>query len=127
MLVLAAATMTGITGAQALAESDKEEIVLRFSWWGSESRHEATLQALEKYHELNPNVTIEGEYSSFDTYYQKLVTQFAGGTAPDIIQIDQPWISDFAGQGEFFENIYDYEGIMDISKLVTVWKHFLWD
>lgn len=114
--VLAAAMVAVLPGAVAGAEGDGEEIVLRFSWWGSESRHEATLEALEKYHELNPNVTIEGEYSSFDTYYQKLVTQFAGGTAPDIIQIDQPWISDFAGQGEFFENLNDYGDIIDITK-----------
>lgn len=115
MTVLAAVMAIGLPGAAAAAE-DGEEIVLRFSWWGSESRHEATLAALERYHELNPNVTIEGEYSSFDTYYQKLVTQFAGETAPDIIQIDQPWISDFAGQGEFFEDLNDYSDLIDIEK-----------
>lgn len=104
------------TSASDSTPSERGQITLRFSWWGAEPRHKATLAACEKYHELNPNVTIEGEYSSFDTYYQKLVTQFAGGTAPDIIQIDQPWITDFAAQGQFFENFNDYKEFVKLDK-----------
>lgn len=36
----------------------------------------------------NPNITIEAEYGSWDGHYQKLVTQLAGGTAPDLMQTD---------------------------------------
>ena len=67
-------------------------ISLRFCWWGSDTRHEKTLEALAKYEELT-GVHIEGEYSTISSYYEKLVTQLAGGTAPDIIQLDYPWIS----------------------------------
>ncbi len=110
-----ALTMTAGMGAAAAYADDGENIVLRFSWWGAEARHEKTLAAFERYHELHPNITIEGEYSSIDTYYQKLVTQFAGGTAPDIIQIDQPWIEDFAMQGQLLEDLNDYTDIIDMS------------
>ncbi len=98
------------------AIASEEKITLRFSWWGSDARHEATLAACEKYHELNPNITIEGEYSAIDTYYQKLITQLSGGTAPDIIQIDYPWLTDFAAQGQFLENFKDYADIAAIDK-----------
>jgi oligogalacturonide transport system substrate-binding protein len=92
------------------------DIAMRFAWWGADPRHKATLAALDAYHQLHPNITIEGEYSSIDTYYQKLVTQFAGGTAPDIIQIDYPWLADFGSQGQFFENLSDYGELIDLSK-----------
>ena len=59
--------------------NEDQQITLRFSWWGSEDRHEATIAAIEKYEELNPNITIEYEYMGFDSYYQKLLTQLAGG------------------------------------------------
>lgn len=74
-----------------------DKVVLRFSWWGGEERHQATLAAIEKYESLNPNVTIEAEYSGFDGYMQKVITQLAGNTAADVVQInwvDMPALAD---------------------------------
>ena len=95
--------------------NDGQKVTLRFSWWGSDVRHKTTLEAFDAYTKLHPNVTIEGEYSTIDTYYQKLVTQLAGNTAPDIIQVDYPWLTDLAAQGQFFLNLNDYGNILDLS------------
>ncbi|MDR1301611.1 MAG: extracellular solute-binding protein [Treponema sp.] len=59
---------------------------LRFMWWGSEERNNATLQTIALFEERNPEVKIYGEYSAYDGYFDKLAAQLAGGTAPDIIQ-----------------------------------------
>ncbi len=82
--------------------SASKDVQLRMMWWGGDSRHKPTLAALEKYHELNPNVTVEGEPNGWDGYYQKLVTQIAGGTGADLIQIDQPWLAELCSRGEVF-------------------------
>ena len=76
------------SGGQTTAAGETaagEKITLRFAWWGGEARHNATLKAIEKYQELNPNVTIEPEYGGFDGYQQKLITQLSGQSAADII------------------------------------------
>ena len=73
-----------------------ETITLRFSWWGGDARHEATMKVIEQYMALNPNVKIEAEYGSSDGYNDKLATQLAGGTAPDIIQIDPAFLPSYA-------------------------------
>jgi oligogalacturonide transport system substrate-binding protein len=78
---------------------------MRFSWWGGESRHEATIAMIELYQKENPNVRIEAEYGGFDGYYQKLVTQLAGGTSADIMQVDQPWLYELCSKGEIFFNL----------------------
>jgi oligogalacturonide transport system substrate-binding protein len=39
-----------------------------------------------------------------DGYQQKLMTQLAGGTAPDVFQIDPPWLGGF-GSSDFLLNI----------------------
>jgi oligogalacturonide transport system substrate-binding protein len=75
---------------------------LRFCWWGSDPRHKATLNAINAYMQKNPNVKIEAEYMGYDGYYKKLLTQFAGGTAPDIIQLDTQWSAELMAQGDFF-------------------------
>ena len=43
----------------------QEQVTLRFSWWGGDSRHRATVDAIERM-ELNPHVTIKAEYSGWD-------------------------------------------------------------
>ena len=62
----------------------KKDVTLRFSWWGGDTRHEATILAIETYMEQNPGITIEYEYMGFDSYYEKLLTQLSSNTQPDI-------------------------------------------
>ncbi|MBW7454383.1 extracellular solute-binding protein [Paenibacillus sepulcri] len=94
---------------------EQEKVTLRFLWWGSDARHEQTLAALDKYMELNPNVKVEAEYSGYEGYEQKLKTQLAGGTAPDLIQVDQPWIYDFSTQDDMFADLNTFKDIIDLS------------
>lgn len=102
--------------ASGTTEKEEGKITLRWSWWGGETRHKATIAAIERYMELNPNVVIEYEYMGFDSYYQKLLTQLAGGTQPEICSIDYKWIGDLVAQDKPFLNIYDLEE-MDLSSM----------
>lgn len=92
-----------------------EKVTLRFAWWGSTPRHQATLKAIELYQSKHPNVTIEAEYGAFKDYYQKLLTQLSGKTAPDIISVDYKWVSDLRSQGEHLLNMYDLKDYIDMS------------
>ncbi len=100
-------------GSQESAKADGPKS-LRISWWGGDSRHTPTLAAMDAYMAANPNVKLEGEYSGWDGYYQKIVTQIAGGTAADIIQIDQPWLSELASKGDVFTVIDN--SMIDLSQ-----------
>ena len=51
------------------------------------------------YQAANPNVKIEGQPGEFTSYWDKLATQTAGGTAPDIIQMDMNYISEYGNRG----------------------------
>jgi oligogalacturonide transport system substrate-binding protein len=86
-----------------------KEVTLRFSWWGAEARHKATLAAINLYMKKNPNVKIAAEYSGWDGYQQKILTQLAGGNAPDLMQLDQPWLGDLMAQGDLFLNLNNYK------------------
>lgn len=67
-------TSAGGTTAAA-ASSDGEDVTLKFTWWGGQTRHELTQQLLDKYTELHPNVTFEAVPSGWDGYFDKLATQ----------------------------------------------------
>ncbi len=66
----------------------KDPVTLRFSWWGGDERLAATLKVIEQFEAKYPYITIEPEYGSSDGYNDKLATQLAAGTEPDIIQIE---------------------------------------
>lgn len=101
---------TGESAGDA-AVTDGEQITLRYSWWGGEERHNATLKAIARYEELHPNIHIEPEYSGFDGYQQKLITQLSGQTAPDIASVDQPWLADINKQGDLLMDLYTLDEI----------------
>ncbi|MCK0472805.1 ABC transporter substrate-binding protein [Halalkalibacter sp. APA_J-10(15)] len=66
-----------------------EDVTLRISWWGSQDRHDSTLEVISMYEEENPHVTIEPEFIGWDGYWERLSTQAAGNNLPDIIQLDE--------------------------------------
>jgi oligogalacturonide transport system substrate-binding protein len=110
MLTLALTACSGnneaSTPAAGSANGVKKPVSLRMSWWGGETRHKATLKAIEVYQSLNPHVKIEGEYGGFDGYLEKLTTQLAGRTAPDIMQIDIAYLGPFFKQTDLFVDFY---------------------
>ena len=85
-----------------------EAAMLRFSWWGGDERLEATLAVIDQFHELHPNVSIEAEYGSSDGYADKLATQLAAGTEPDIMQLDPAYMSQFTmGDTDYFVDMLE--------------------
>lgn len=91
---------------------------MRMSWWGGESRHKATLAVFEEYSKKFPNVKIEGEYSgTTGPYLTKLLTQLAGNTAPDVIQVDYKWVKDLTEQKDNFVNYNDVLKRFDTSQI----------
>lgn len=74
--------------APASTGAGGKQINLRFSWWGGDERLKATLAVIDQFEKLNPNIKIQPEYGSADGYTDKLATQLAAGTAPDIVQVD---------------------------------------
>ncbi len=89
------------TDKEIVTENDKDtgDIVLRVAWWGNQVRDERTTKVLELYTELNPHVTFELEPIGWAGYWDKLATQTAGGSLPDIIQQDYAFIGQYIDKG----------------------------
>jgi multiple sugar transport system substrate-binding protein len=83
----------GETGATTLA----------LTFWGNPTRNKNTAAMIDAYMKANPNVKIEGQPGEFNSYWDKLATQTAGGTAPDIIQMDMNYISEYGSRGALLD------------------------
>ncbi|MGI6106810.1 MAG: ABC transporter substrate-binding protein [Lachnospiraceae bacterium] len=98
------------------------DITLRFAWWGGDARNEATMEVIDQFMELYPNITIEGEYGSSDGYHDKLATQLASGTAADIVQVDPETFPTYISVNpDYFVNLDDYD--IDMSDFSEEYIH----
>ncbi|MBR4503150.1 MAG: extracellular solute-binding protein [Clostridia bacterium] len=93
-----------------------DPVTLRILWWGSQTRHDLTMAAIEKFMEKNPDIKIEAEYTSWDGYWEKVATQIAGGVLPDVIQMDHAYLAQYSQAGVLeVLNPYFESGAIDIS------------
>lgn len=106
----AAATQTE---AQAAAD---EEVVLSISWWGGDSRHDATIKAIEAFEEKHPNIKVEPQYGAWGGWLEQLSVQMAGSTEPDVMQINWNWIYEFSKDGNGFADLNQYSDVIDLTQ-----------
>jgi multiple sugar transport system substrate-binding protein len=99
---LGAAWLLSLTGCGGGGSSD--EVQMRMAWWGSTIRHQRTKEALNLFEKRNSGVKIEPEPSGdFAEYWNKMATQASGGNAPDVIQTDYRYLTEYAGRGVLME------------------------
>ena len=101
-----------------MASAEGEQTTLRIAWWGSQTRHDLTIQLIDKFMEKNPDIKLEVEYADFGGHFSKLATQVAGGMTPDIIQMDYGYLAQYAENG-VLAPLDDYiaAGTLDMSNV----------
>ncbi|MEY8709993.1 sugar ABC transporter substrate-binding protein [Mangrovibacter phragmitis] len=105
-------TTLAITAGQAFAE----QVNLRMSWWGGNSRHQATLKALDEFHKLHPDINVKAEYTGWDGHLSRLTTQIAGRTEPDVMQTNWNWLPIFSKDGTGFYDLNQQKDVLDLSQ-----------
>ena len=90
-----------------------DDVTLRFTWWGADHRHALTEEIVELFEEENPHITIDTEYTGWDEYWDSMATQAAGGNAPDVFQMDEQYLREYADRGSLLEldgvDVSDFE------------------
>lgn len=112
----AAPSGTTAAGNAQDAGSNGDAITLKFTWWGSQSRHDYTQKILDAYTAEHPNVTFEAVPAGWDGYFDKLSTEAASGSMPDIVQMDYLYISTYAKNNSIADlQPYIDDGTIDVS------------
>ncbi len=82
---------------------------LRIAWWGSQSRHDRTIQVIEMFEADHPDVDIIFEPSSWGDHWTKMAVQAAGDNLPDIMQQDYAFLQEWASR-DLVVPLDDYVG-----------------
>ena len=98
------------------SKSGDGNVTIKISWWGGDSRHEATLRAIEAFENKYPNIKVEAQYGAWGGWLDQLSVQMAGGTEPDVVQINWNWIYEFSKDGNGFADLNQYSDTIDLTQ-----------
>jgi multiple sugar transport system substrate-binding protein len=91
---------------------------LRMTWWGSQSRHDRTIQVIEMYEAEHPEIDIVYEFANFTDYWTLVNTQAAGGQLACVMQHDYAYLAEWAGRGLLAPlDPYIEQGLIDVSNI----------
>ena len=94
---------------------------MRLTWWGNTIRDEQTLKAVELFTEKNPGLTIDTETTGWGGYWDKVNTQAASSSMPDLMQQDYAYIGQWASRNQLLDlTPYINDGTIDVSKIPGV-------
>jgi multiple sugar transport system substrate-binding protein len=97
VVVMTTASACGGGSGGDPAGNGKVSIV--FAYWGSDARQKLTEEVIKKFEAKNPTIDVEGDFSSWDSYYEKIATKVAANDAPDVMSIEIRGLSEYAGRG----------------------------
>lgn len=101
----AASTNTDSTGDGA--------VTIRLSWWGGDSRHEKTLEAVDKFMEAYPDIKVECEYGAWNGWTEKISTSLVAGASADVMQTNWNWLYQFSSDGSKYADLNDYADVFN--------------
>ncbi|RKN39919.1 ABC transporter substrate-binding protein [Micromonospora endolithica] len=98
LAALLGAPLLGLTACSDRSAGPAEDgpVELSVFWYGDEGRAAITEKALRLYSERNPRVTFRVTWQGAAGYHDRLATQAAGGNVPDLIQLDDSVLTEYA-------------------------------
>jgi oligogalacturonide transport system substrate-binding protein len=91
-------------------------VTLRMSWWGGSEVHRAHLDAIKLFERKHPHISVKAEYTGWAGHLERLTTQIAGDTAPDLMQINWNWLVLFSRAGDGFHDLSKVANTFDFGQ-----------
>lgn len=107
---------TSSTPAEAANNTGSEPAELRYTIWDT-NQQPAYQRIIDGFQKENPNIKVTLQVIPWGNYWDKLNTEIAGGTAPDVFWNYIPYVSGFASKGALLDiEPYVKQDNIDLSK-----------
>ncbi|MEU8300790.1 extracellular solute-binding protein [Micromonospora sp. NPDC048909] len=116
-------------GAAACGDDEAADpnapVKLAIFWWGGDARAKLTEDVLALYTRKHPNVTFEKTWQANQGYFDKLATLTAGGNPPDLFQIDDNFLAEYAARNTTLDlTSHQSSGKLDTAKFPkSLWQY----
>jgi len=75
-----------------------QEVTVRYANWPTVDEEKVERMVMAEFERLNPDIKVVWEPAPWNDYTRIMITKFAAGTAPDVLNISD--IPTWAGEGE---------------------------
>ncbi|MBZ0296587.1 MAG: ABC transporter substrate-binding protein [Anaerolineae bacterium] len=96
-LVFVLCLMTMLMSVVTVVQAQDTELTI--TWWGSDNRHDRTIEVIEMFEAENPGVDVTYEFSGWSDYWTRVNTQAAGGSVACVMQQDYAYLTEWANRG----------------------------
>lgn len=93
-----------------------DNITLTMSWWGGDTRHEATQRAIDAFTKKYPNIKVESTFGGIQGWESKMGLAFSQGNAEDVVQMGSFWHIDYDNDGNAFYDLNELKDYIDLSQ-----------
>lgn len=114
MLCSAMLISTGCTN-ETIIQPQQEQTEITLSWWGNDTRNEYTIQAVQEFEKLYPDIKVHCNYSEWSGYEARSRVQMISATEADVMQINVSWLSEYSADGTGYYNLEKLSDIVDLS------------
>ena len=128
-LILAATMAAGVfagcgsTGAKKQKTETKkdngkgyEDCTLKMDWWGGDSRHEATQNAVKGFMQKYPGINVEVNFGAWSDWETAKAAEYTSGTNPDVQQTNFDWIGKYDASGDTYLDLNTVKDALDLSQ-----------
>lgn len=102
-------------GSKEVVTAQAEQTEISFSWWGNDDRHDYTLQAIEEFERLNPDIKVKCHYSEWSGYQTRNNVRMVSHTESDVMQINYAWLNQYSPDGSGYYDIDQLSDYVDLS------------
>lgn len=102
-------------GNRVVITNQTEQTEISFSWWGNDDRHDYTLQAVDQFEQLNPDIKVKCHYSEWSGYQTRNNVRMVSHTESDVMQINYAWLNQYSYDGNGFYDIEQLSDYVDLS------------
>ncbi len=99
----------------SVVESQEQQIEISFSWWGNDARNKYTLEAVEKFEELHPDIKVSCNYSEWSGFEMRNQVWMNSNTESDVMQINYGWLDTYSADGEGYYDLGALNSTLNLS------------
>lgn len=100
-------------GTPETTASEQSEI--SFSWWGNDERHVYTMDGVDLFQELHPQVAVDCRYGIWNGFEKRNKVWMESCREADVMQINYAWLTEYSSDGDGYYDLYQLDDIIDLS------------
>lgn len=117
---LAVGTLAACSSPDSADGAGSGPVSLDIAWWGNDTRAEMYQQAIDLFEAEYPDITVNGTFGDFSSYWDSRSTQAAARNLPDVMQFDQANLVEYGLNGALLDLTPHIGEQLDVSGMEDV-------